>query len=29
MLEHGEAFTNEPHAKFLRSVPHFINTYTV
>jgi hypothetical protein len=25
-LEHGDASTNEPHARFLHNVPHCINT---
>jgi hypothetical protein len=28
-LEHGDAFNGEPHAKFLHSVPHCINNYTM
>jgi hypothetical protein len=29
MLEHGDVSTSEPCARFLRSVPHCINTYIV
>jgi hypothetical protein len=29
VLEHGDTSTSEPHARFLHSVLHCINTYTV
>jgi hypothetical protein len=29
MLEHGDTFTSESHAIFLRNVPYCINSYTV
>jgi hypothetical protein len=28
-LEHGDVSTSEPHARFLHSVSHYINNYTV
>jgi hypothetical protein len=28
-LEHGDMSTSEQHARFIRSVPYCINTYTV
>jgi hypothetical protein len=28
-LEHVDAFTSEPYARFLRSVPSYINNYVV